>query len=114
MRFKDFTAKATNNSGNGGFGEFVGYAATFDRKPDTYGDVIAKSAFAGTIRAWADSSRPVSVFYGHNMDDPDRLITSQIDTAPKPMELVEGYDEGLITSHIDTAPKRMRPQGRAP
>lgn len=85
MRFKDFTAKATNNSGNGGFGGFVGYAATFDRKPDTYGDVIAKGAFAGTIRAWADSSRPVPVFYGHNIDDPDRLITSQIDTAPKPL-----------------------------
>lgn len=48
MRFKDFTAKATNN---GGFGRFIGYAATFDRKPDTYGDVIAKGAFAGTIRA---------------------------------------------------------------
>lgn len=82
MRFKDFTAKATNN---GGFGRFIGYAATFDRKPDTYGDVIAKGAFAGTIRAWADSIRPVPVFYGHNMDDPDRLITSQIDTAPKPL-----------------------------
>lgn len=41
MRFKDFTAKATNNGGNGGFGGFVGYAATFDRKPDTYGDAIA-------------------------------------------------------------------------
>ena len=52
MRFKDFTAKATNNGG------FVGYAATFDRKPDTYGDAIAKGAFAGTIRAWANSSRP--------------------------------------------------------
>lgn len=88
MRFKDFTAKATNNSGNGGFGGFVGYAATFDRKPDTYGDVIAKGAFADTIRAWADSIRPVPVFYGHNMDDPDRLITSQIDTAPKSNDAV--------------------------
>ena len=85
MRFKDFTAKATNN---GWFGRFIGYAATFDRKPDTYGDVIAKGAFAGTIRAWADSIRPVPVFYGHNMDDPDRLITSQIDTAPKSNDAV--------------------------
>lgn len=53
-----------------------------------YGDVIAKGAFAGTIRAWADSIRPVPVFYGHNMDDPDRLITSQIDTAPKSNDAV--------------------------
>lgn len=33
MRFKDFTAKATDDGGNGGF---VGYAATFDHEPDAY------------------------------------------------------------------------------
>ncbi len=105
MRFKDFTAKATNN---GGFGGFIGYAATFDRKPDTYGDVIAKGAFAGTIRAWADSIRPVPVFYGHNMDDPDRLITSQIDTAPKHGGVACRSVCRLITSQIDTAPKQRK------
>ena len=110
MRFKDFTAKATNN---GGFGGFIGYAATFDRKPDTYGDVIAKGAFAGTIRAWADSIRPVPVFYGHNMDNPDRLITSQIDTAPKQVWHLVRVRVGLITSQIDTAPKLVARSNRA-
>lgn len=104
MRFKGFTAKATNN---GRFGGFIGYAATFGRKPDTYGDVIAKGAFADTIRAWAGSIRPVPVFYGHNMDDPDRLITSQIDTAPKRFLATSPPPYCLITSQIDTAPKPL-------
>ena len=36
------------------------------------------------------------------------LITSQIDTAPKPALPQQGADKGLITSQIDTAPKRVR------
>ena len=35
-----------------------------------------------------------------------RLITSQIDTAPKPHAAQHREDGGLITSQIDTAPKQ--------
>lgn len=68
MKFKEFAIKAKEDSGNGGF---EGYAATFDRVPDSYGDVIAKGAFTNTLKAWAESGRPIPVLYGHNMDDPD-------------------------------------------
>ena len=37
---------------------------------------------------------------------PQRLITSQIDTAPKLYKTVESEGSSLITSQIDTAPKR--------
>ena len=37
------------------------------------------------------------------------LITSQIDTAPKPRVLGGTRRLGLITSQIDTAPKRITP-----
>lgn len=97
MRFKDFTAKATDETDNGGF---VGYAATFDREPDAYGDVIAKGAFADTLKAWADSGRPVPVLYGHNMDDPDYNIGTA--------ELVED-EHGLKTmATFDGSPKAQR------
>lgn len=49
-----------------------GYAATFDRTPDSYGDVIAKGAFARTLDEWAaktDGAR-IPLLYGHNTDDP--------------------------------------------
>ena len=78
----------------------MGYAATFDREPDAYGDVIAKGAFADTIRAWADSGRPVPVLYGHNMDDPDYNIGTA--------ELVEDERGLKATATFDGSPKAQR------
>ena len=39
-----------------------------------------------------------------------RLITSQIDTAPKRILAAQSRRRGLITSQIDTAPKREQKQ----
>lgn len=50
-----------------------GYASTFDREPDSYGDVIARGAFARTLEEWrAKEGEGVSIplLYGHNTDDP--------------------------------------------
>lgn len=50
-----------------------GYAATFDREPDCYGDVIAKGAFARTLDEWRAKSEgglAIPLLYGHNTDDP--------------------------------------------
>lgn len=50
-----------------------GYASTFDRTPDSYGDVIAKGAFARTLDEWrAKEGEGLSIplLYGHNTDDP--------------------------------------------
>jgi HK97 family phage prohead protease len=51
-------------------GTVEGYAATFDRTPDSYGDVIAKGAFARTLDEWAKKGQPIPLLYGHNTDDP--------------------------------------------
>ena len=50
-----------------------GYASTFDRTPDSYGDVIAKGAFARTLEEWHAKSGDglaIPLLYGHNTDDP--------------------------------------------
>ena len=50
-----------------------GYASTFDRTPDSYGDVIAKGAFARTLEEWRAKSEgglAIPLLYGHNTDDP--------------------------------------------
>lgn len=97
MRFKDFAIKETSDEGAGGF---TGYAATFDREPDSYGDVIAKGAFADTLKAWAESGRPVPLLYGHNMEDPDYNIGTA--------ELTED-DKGLLAkASFDSTPKAQR------
>lgn len=51
-------------------GEFIAYPSTFTRTPDSYGDVVAKGAFADSIKAWKDSGDTMPVLYGHRIDDP--------------------------------------------
>ena len=55
-------------------GTVEGYAATFDREPDSYGDVIAKGAFARTLSEWAQKEQPIPLLYGHNTEDPEMNI----------------------------------------
>lgn len=97
MRFKDFDLKEVDESGDGGF---TGYAATFDREPDSYGDVIAKGAFTETLESWRESGRPVPLLYGHNMDDPDYNIGVA--------ELVEDERGLLARARFDPSPKAQR------
>lgn len=54
-------------------GVVEGYAATFDREPDSYGDVIAKGAFARTLDEWRakeGDGLSIPLLYDHNTDDP--------------------------------------------
>jgi len=54
-------------------GVVEGYASTFDREPDSYGDIIAKGAFARTLDEWRakeGDGLSIPLLYGHNTDDP--------------------------------------------
>lgn len=52
-------------------GQFLAYASTFIRTPDSYGDVVKKGAFKATISEWKASGNTLPVLFGHNMQDPD-------------------------------------------
>ena len=56
-----------------------GYAATFDRIPDSYGDVIKAGAFAASLKRWEESGKPIPLLYGHNTDDPAHNIGRVVD-----------------------------------
>lgn len=55
-------------------GGFTGYASTWVREPDSYGDVVAKGAFSRTLREWEAKGRPIPVLWGHRMDEPKYYI----------------------------------------
>lgn len=57
-------------------GEFLVYPSTFIRKPDSYGDVVAKGAFVDDIKRWRESGNTLPGLYGHRMDDPDFFVAS--------------------------------------
>ena len=54
----------------GNAGEFRAYASTFDREPDSYGDVVAKGAFEGTLRRHEESGEQIMFLWGHDTSDP--------------------------------------------
>nr|WP_300338817.1 HK97 family phage prohead protease [Actinomyces sp.] len=55
-------------------GRFTGYASTWTREPDCYGDVVAKGAFARTLKEWEAKGQPIPVLWSHDMSDPFAFI----------------------------------------
>ena len=65
------------DEGEGGGGTVTGYASTFDREPDCYGDVVAPGAFADTLERWKalnEQGKFIPLLYGHNAMDPEYNI----------------------------------------
>lgn len=60
-------------------GVVEGYASTWDRDPDSYGDIVRRGAFADTLRAWKLRSQPIPLLYGHRTDDPAYNIGRVVD-----------------------------------
>jgi len=72
--YKSFEIKSDESTG-----EITGYFSTYDREPDSYGDVIAPGAFADTIKARKESGHPFPLCWNHDLDqiigtvDPDNI-----------------------------------------
>lgn len=63
---KSFNVEVKEDEG----GQITGYASTFDRVPDAYGDVIAPGAFKASLAKWQDIGKPIPLLFGHRTDDP--------------------------------------------
>lgn len=55
-------------------GFFSAYVSTWTREPDSYGDVIARGAFTGTLAEWAESGFNIPVLWNHNDFDPNMFL----------------------------------------
>lgn len=60
IKTKTFDIKADAN------GAIVGYASTWTREPDSYGDVVAKGAFAECIGRLKEEGRNIPFLWNHN------------------------------------------------
>jgi hypothetical protein len=60
-------------------GEFIVYPSTFIKKPDSYGDIVAPTAFDRTIKEWLASGDVLPGLYGHRMDDPEFFVAGASD-----------------------------------
>ena len=74
-----------------------GYASTFDRDPDAYGDVVAKGAFAKSLERWKAlnaEGKYIPLLWGHDTDDPKSNIGRVV-------EAVEDERGLLVTAEFD-------------
>lgn len=70
------------------------YASTFDRVPDSYGDIVARGAFAETLEEWKKSGKYIPLLFGHRTDDPMMNLG-------KVVSAVEDEKGLLITAEFD-------------
>lgn len=66
MQHKTMTAEVKADVDNG---SITGYAATFIREPDSYGDVIAKGAFAESIERIKAEGKAIPLLWNHDSYD---------------------------------------------
>ncbi len=87
--FKSFEIKSDGESG-----QISGYFSTYDRIPDSYGDVVAPGAFTETIKAREESGHPFPLCWNHDLDQ----IIGAVDS-------IEDDDHGpLMTAHFFDTP----------
>lgn len=74
-KYKEFPMQKSE----GDAGTISGYFSTYDRIPDSYGDVIAKGAFTETIQKRKESGHPFPLCWNHDLNqiigsvDPDDI-----------------------------------------
>ena len=67
IKTKTFELKADN-------GMITGYASTWTREPDSYGDIVAKGAFADCIENLKAEGKVLPLLFNHSSDDIDAYI----------------------------------------
>lgn len=70
---------ATLSAAMNAAGTVEGYASTWDRTPDSYGDVVRRGAFAETLHKWRMRKQPIPLLYGHRTDDPAYNVGRVVD-----------------------------------
>lgn len=61
--YKNFELKTVDDNG-----KVEGYASTWTKTPDSYGDVVIKGAFEETLKKRAKTGHPFPLCYGHDLN----------------------------------------------
>lgn len=78
MNIKTKTVDVKTDESNG---SITGYAATFIREPDSYGDVVAKGAFAESIERIKAEGKAIPLLWNHDSYDLKSFIGTVTDLA---------------------------------
>lgn len=90
MRIKSFDVQY-KDVGNG---QIEGYASTWIRKPDSYGDVVKQGAFTKTLAERWNGGMGIPFLWAHQMDNLKSFIgTATADEDDKGLHFVATFDE---------------------
>ena len=90
-KFKEFAmTKSADDAGT-----ISGYFSTYDREPDSYGDVIAPGAFTDTIKAREESGHPFPLCWNHDLDQIIGKVDSIQDTEKGPLMTASFFNTPL-------------------
>ena len=81
---KSFEIKSKDDNGS-----ISGYFSTYDRIPDSYGDVIEKGAFTETIKAREKSGHPFPLCWNHDLDQIIGMV-----------EIIEDKEKGPLMTAV--------------
>lgn len=77
-----------------GSGQIEGYASTWIRKPDSYGDVVKQGAFTKTLAERWNGGKGIPFLWAHQMDNLKSFIgTATADEDDKGLHFVATFDE---------------------
>lgn len=87
---KYFSIKSAEDAGT-----ISGYFSTYDRIPDSYGDVIAPGAFTDTIKKRDESGHPFPLCWNHDLDQIIGKVDTIDDTENGPLMTASFFDTPL-------------------
>ena len=89
-RFKDFDVQYKDE----GTGSIEGYASTWIRKADSWGDVVAKGAFTKTLKERWNGGKGIPFLWSHKMDDLKAFIgTAAADEDDNGLHFIATFDD---------------------
>ena len=78
MKYKTIELKATD------LGTIAGYFSTYDKTPDSYGDIIEPGAFTDTLKAREETGHPFPLCFNHDFSAVIGAVDSIEDTEKGP------------------------------
>ena len=88
--YKHFETKAAEDNGT-----ISGYFSTYDRIPDSYGDIVAPGAFEKTIAKREESGHPFPLCWNHDLDQIIGKVDSIEDTDKGPLMTASFFNTPL-------------------
>ena len=89
MNYKEFNVKY-HDEGNG---SLEGYASTWVKKPDSYGDVVREGAFTRTLEERWNGGKGIPLLWAHQMDNLKSFIgTAEAEEDEKGLHFLAQFD----------------------